>query len=67
MSNAIVTLEVNEEIAETLLKMEEICYGEGIGPDTSYILGFIRQHFPLLSKRYSYLYPSNASQSNPSP
>ena len=49
-------LSVDEEVAEILLKMEEVCYSEGIGPDTTILLEFIRKEFPELVERYAFLF-----------
>ena len=47
---------VDEAIVEMLLKMEEVCYSEGIGPDPTPLLEFIRKEFPELVNRYPYLF-----------
>ena len=52
----VVLWSVNEVIAEMLLKMDEVCYSEGIGPDTTPLLNFVRKEFPELVQHYPYLF-----------
>jgi len=47
---------LSEKQAKTVLDMDEVCYGEGIGPDTSELLCYIREEYPKLAKSYQFLY-----------
>jgi len=47
---------LTKEDAETIVEMEEVCYGEGIGPDSKGLLNLIAKQHPGLVIRYHYLY-----------
>jgi len=49
-------LAVDADIARVILGMSDVCQSEGIGPDDTVFLDFIREHFPELAVEYEYLY-----------
>lgn len=49
------TVTIDEDKAEEILNSASFCYEEGMGGDLSFLLGRIKQYFPDLWSRYSYL------------
>jgi len=55
-----VDIVITPKIAEVILDMAGICRSEGIGPDNDgFLLDLIKENFPDLSERYSWLWSSN--------
>ncbi len=43
------------EWARIICEMEDVCFGEGIGPDSSEILAYIFARYPQLREEFSHL------------
>lgn len=50
---------LSREWAETILEMQDVCFSEGTGPDTTEITDFIRLHYPGLASKYDYMFSSS--------
>lgn len=48
-------IKMSHDIAAMIVHMEDVCYGEGIGPDNNILMSWIKETYPDLVEKYSYL------------
>ena len=53
-------MNISRKTAEIILKMEDVCFSNGAGPDTSELIRWIFNTYPELECEYSYLSPVKA-------
>ena len=51
----LVSINIPRELAETIIKMEEVCFSNGSGPDSGDLLKWIANEYPDLPIKYNYL------------
>lgn len=44
------------DLAEMICQMEEVCHGEGMGPDNEKLMLWIQETYPDLREKFAYLY-----------
>jgi hypothetical protein len=49
-------IKLPRDLAERILGCEAVCHSEGIGPDITELLEWIRNTYPELAAQYSWLY-----------
>lgn len=49
-------MNIDEKFAKVILEMEDVCLGEGIGPDNTELLLLIFENFPRLKEEFSETY-----------
>jgi hypothetical protein len=57
---------LTHEWATIICEMEEVCYGEGIGGDSTPILAYIAEHYPDLRDRFPWFsnWPTKETTAN---
>lgn len=43
---------IPKDVAKIICEMENVCYCEGIGPDSMILLSYIKKHYPELLNEY---------------
>jgi hypothetical protein len=48
-------IKLTHAMSETICQMEEVCFGEGIGPNNDVLMLWISNNYPDLKEKYSWL------------